>query len=375
MSAKEYQNFFTVAMHEPMLAAVALANHAAQPAPQLYWNSVLPNTQMPRSISELLHPDSTNEEKSTNIVNAVGNGKGKPEIFPFSNRNYVQSHYGVFNRNYIQSHYRKCPPPSDEGKPENIPLANRKKYGPPSERKRYARGSPPSDNQLLHYKELAIFFFEKDMRPGATMKFQFPRSSNTATFLPRESAQSIPFSSKKLPEIFNHFSVKPTSVEAKTIKQTIEECEAPGLKGEEKYCATSLESMVDFSTSKLGTRNVEAISTEVLERGATMSMHNYTTMPGLKKLAGDKVVVCHKENYPYAVYFCHAIKQTAAYVLSLKGDDGEKVKAVTICHLDTSEWDPEHLSFQILDVKPGTVPICHFISTDAIAWVPKHKSA
>ena len=106
-----------------------------------------------------------------------------------------------------------------------------------------------------------------------------------------------------------------------------------------------------------------------------MSMHNYTTMPGLKKLAGDKVVVCHKENYPYAVFFCHAIKQTAAYVLSLKGDDGEKVKAVTICHLDTSEWDPEHLSFQILNVKPGTTPICHFLTTDAIAWVPKHKSA
>ncbi|ONI34332.1 hypothetical protein PRUPE_1G475400 [Prunus persica] len=208
-----------------------------------------------------------------------------------------------------------------------------------------------------------------------TINHQFHRNSNTATFLPRESAQSIPFSSNKLPEIFNHFSVKPTSEEAKTIKQTIEECEAPDLKGEEIYCATSLESMVDFSTSKLGTRNVEAISTEVLEKGATMSIQNYTTMPGLKKLAGDKVVVCHKQNYPYAVFFCHAIKHTAAYALSLKGDDGEKVKAVTICHLDTSEWDPEHMSFKIVNVKPGTIPICHFISTDAIAWVPNHKSA
>ncbi|ONI34350.1 hypothetical protein PRUPE_1G477000 [Prunus persica] len=332
--------------HLPLIFAIlslaAVGNHAAQPAPQLYWNSVLPNTQMPRSISVLLHPDSTNEEKST-YMNAVGNGKGKPEIFPLGIRRYVQKRYGGGIRRYNQE--------------------------------RYGKGPPPSDNQLLHYKDLAIFFFEKDMRPGATMKFQFPRNSNTATFLPRESAQSIPFSSNKLSEIFNHFSVKPTSVEAKTIKQTIQECEAPGLKGEEKYCATSLESMVDFSTSKLGTRNVEAISTEVLERGATMSMHNYTTMPGLKKLAGDKVVVCHKENYPYAVFFCHAIKQTAAYVLSLKGDDGEKVKAVTICHLDTSEWNPEHLSFQILNVKPGTIPICHFISTDGIVWVPKHKSA
>ncbi|VVA41566.1 Hypothetical predicted protein [Prunus dulcis] len=339
------------------LAAVALANHAAQPAPQLYWNSVLPNTQMPRSISELLHPDSTNEEKSTNIVNAVGNGKGKPKIFPFSG--------------YSRKNYEGSPPPHVQKNYGQKNYEGVKVYG----QKNYERGASPSDSQLLHYRDLAIFFFEKDMRPGATMQFQFPRNSNTATFLPRESAQSIPFSSNKLPEIFNHFSVKPTSVEAKTIKQTIEECEAPGLKGEEKYCATSLESMVDFSTSKLGTRNVEAISTEILEKGATMSMHNYTTMPGLKKLAGDKVVVCHKENYPYAVFFCHAIKQTAAYVLSLKADDGMKVKAVTICHLDTSEWDPEHLSFQILNVKPGTTPICHFISTDAIAWVPNHKSA
>ncbi|BFG29000.1 hypothetical protein CerSpe_152740 [Prunus speciosa] len=310
------------------LAAVALANHAAQPAPQLYWNSVLPKTQMPRAISELLHPDSTNEEKSTNIMNAVGNGK--------------------------QTDHK--------GKPENIPLANGIYY---------FRYDHPIDN----YKNVAIFFLEKDMRPGATMNFQFLRNSNKATFLPRESAQSIPFSSNKLSEIFNHFSVKPTSVEAKTIKQTIEECEAPGVKGEEKYCATSLESMVDFSTSKLRTRNVQAISTEVLEKGATMAMHKYTTMPGLKKLAGDKVVVCHKQNYPYAVFYCHAIKPTAAYVLSLKGDDGVKVKAVAICHLDTSEWNPKHLAFQILKAKPGKIPICHFLPTDHIIWVPNHKSA
>ncbi|PQM33438.1 BURP domain protein RD22 isoform X1 [Prunus yedoensis var. nudiflora] len=266
------------------LATVALANHAAQPAPQLYWNSVLPNTQMPRAISELLHPDSTNEEKSTNTMNAVGNGK----------------------------------PTDHKGKPEIIPL-RLEKYG-----KHYGSSA---DNPL-HYKNVTIYFFVKDMRPGATMNFQFPRNSNTANFLPRESAQSIPFSSNKLTEIFNHFSVKPTSVEAKTIKETIEECEAPGIKGEERYCATSLESMVDFSISKLRTRNVQAISTEVLEKGATMSMHKYTIMPGLKKLAGDKVVVCHKQNYPYAVFYCHAIKPTAAYVLSLKGDDGVKVKLV-----------------------------------------------
>ncbi|BBG95490.1 BURP domain-containing protein, partial [Prunus dulcis] len=300
---------------------------------------------MPRSISELLHPDSTNEEKS------------KPENFPLGNRRYTQSHYG------------KLPPPSDEANlkishwaidvMEEVLLHTFKTVWRGAKlyiQSHYRKAPPPSDNQLLHYKDLAIFFFEKDMRPGATMKFQFPRNSNTATFLPRESAQSIPFSSNKLPEIFNHFSVKPTSEEAKTIKQTIEECEAPGLKGEEKYCATSLESMVDFSTSKLGTRNVEAISTEVLEEGATKYMHNYTTMPGLKKLEGDKVVVCHKENYPYAVFFCHAIKQTAAYVSSLKADDGMKVKAVNHLSSRHIRMGPRALSFQILNVKPEPLP-------------------
>ncbi|KAL6986718.1 BURP domain protein rd22, partial [Sarracenia purpurea var. burkii] len=36
------------------------------------------------------------------------------------------------------------------------------------------------------------------------------------------------------------------------MEKSIKECEDTGIKGEEKYCATSLESMVDFSTSKLG---------------------------------------------------------------------------------------------------------------------------
>ncbi|XP_016646968.1 PREDICTED: BURP domain-containing protein 5-like [Prunus mume] len=273
-----------------------------------------------------------------------GYGKGKPETFPLGNKHYTQKGYGkgkpetypLGNKHYTQKGYGK-------GKPETFPLGN-KHYT----QKGYGKGKP--ETYPLGNKDLAIFFLEKDMRPGTTMKFQFPRNSNTATFLPRESTQSIPFSSNKLPEILNHFSVKPPSVEAKTIKQTIEECEAPGIKGEEIYCATSLESMVDFSTSKLRTRNVQAISTEVLEKGATMSIHKYTTMPGLKKLAGDNVVVCHKQNYPYAVFYCHAIKPTAAYVLSLKGDDGVKVKAVAICHLDTSEWNPKHLAFQILKI-------------------------
>ncbi|KAJ6435026.1 hypothetical protein OIU84_000294 [Salix udensis] len=57
-------------------------------------------------------------------------------------------------------------------------------------------------------------------------------------------------------------SVKPGSREAEVMEEKVRECENPGVEGEEKDCATSLESMIDFSTSKLR-KNVQAISTEV----------------------------------------------------------------------------------------------------------------
>ncbi|XP_008220016.1 PREDICTED: BURP domain-containing protein 3-like [Prunus mume] len=112
------------------------------------------------------------------------------------------------------------------------------------------------------------FFLEKEMQPGTTMKYSLVRNINGACPLPRKIAQSIPFSSAKLPEVLNKFSMEPTPVEAAVIQETIQDCESGTLNGEDRYCATSLESMADFAMSKLG-RNVQAFSTEV-EKGATL---------------------------------------------------------------------------------------------------------
>ncbi|KAJ6330117.1 hypothetical protein OIU76_008862 [Salix suchowensis] len=205
-----------------------------------------------------------------------------------------------------------------------------------------------TETQLRDDPNVALFFLEKEMHPGKVMNLQFTENTDTATFLPRQVADSIPFSSDKLPEIYSEFSVKPGSMEAEEMENTIKECESPGIKGEEKYCATSLESMIDFTTSKLG-KNVLAISTEV--DGQT-KMQKYTIKTGVKKMAGDKSVVCHKQNYAYAVFYCHATKSTRAYTVPLVGDDGTKAKAVAVCHTDTSAWNPKHMAFQVLNVKP-----------------------
>ncbi|XP_068303574.1 BURP domain protein RD22-like [Pyrus communis] len=206
----------------------------------------------------------------------------------------------------------------------------------------------------------ALVLLEKNIRPGTTMNLPFARNTNTATFLTRRTAESIPFSSTKLPEILKHFSLEPSSVEANTIKETIQDCEAPGFKGKEKYCATSLESMIDFTISKLGT-SVEALISTEEEKKATMFMHKYTIMPGVKKLEGEKAVLCHKKNYTYAVFYCHAIKQTRAYIVPLVGADGVKTKAVAVCHIDTSEWNPKNLDIKALQAIHTHTHTCTYV--------------
>ncbi|XP_038976599.1 BURP domain-containing protein 3-like, partial [Phoenix dactylifera] len=212
-----------------------------------------------------------------------------------------------------------------------------------------------------------IFFLQKDvLHPGANKTIHFIRTSSGATLLPRRMADSIPFSSIKLPEMLARLSINPNSTEAESMKKTLQDCEAPPVDGETKYCATSLESMVDFSTSTLGTRNIRALSTTLDNHATPKQVY---TMSKVQKLAGSKFVSCHVMNYIYAVFYCHS-QSTVAYTLSMVGKDGTKVEAVAACHTNTAEFNPQYVAFQVLHVKPGTVPICHFLLENGILWSP-----
>ncbi|XP_054794020.1 BURP domain protein RD22-like isoform X2 [Prosopis cineraria] len=297
----------------PLLIVVVLvATHAASP-PELYWKSMLPATSMPKFITELLHP-----------AVIVGKAGGDTTI-------HVRHNITFGNQNYA-----------------------------------YAA---VSDTEFNNIPNTTLFFLEKDMKPGHRMNFQFMQTSNQSFFLPREVVKSVSFSSGNMAQILKEFDVKAGSTEAKVLKETVELCEKPGVKGEEKYCATSLESMVDFITLKLG-KNVEAFSTEV-NKGT--KKQEYTIKQGVKKVGEAKVVVCHKLNYICALFYCHKTETTIAYTVPLVGADGTKVKALSLCHTDTSGWNPKHLAFQVLKVKPGSVPVCHFLSQDNVVWVLCHK--
>ncbi|XP_009416720.2 BURP domain-containing protein 3-like [Musa acuminata AAA Group] len=224
-----------------------------------------------------------------------------------------------------------------------------------------------TDTQLHDDPNVALFFLEKDLHPGAKMKLHFTNTISGASFLPRRAADSIPFSSTRLREILDRFSVEPNSAEAAAIKQTLRDCEEPAVRGERKTCATSLEAMVEFSTSSLGTSKVKAASTTVSKEG-TPAQEYTIAASGVREMGGEELVTCHAEPYAYAIFYCHATSTSRGYEVDMVGKGGTTVEAAAVCHTDTTAWNPEHVAFKVLDIKPGSAPVCHFLPQDHVVW-------
>jgi hypothetical protein len=101
---------------------------------------------------------------------------------------------------------------------------------------------------------------------------------------------------KYIPEILNYFALQVNSKEAQVIRDEIGGCEEPNMEGEEKFCATSLESLIDFSVERLG-RNVRVLSTDAGKK------QEYTVSAKATMIGDHKAAVCHKMRYPYAVHY------------------------------------------------------------------------
>ncbi|KAL2318228.1 hypothetical protein Fmac_032104 [Flemingia macrophylla] len=329
---------------------VVVATNAAL-SPEFYWKSTLPTTPMPKAITDLLHSDWKEEKDTTvgvgnggvNVGAEKGNQGGGTDVSVGGGNGGVNVHTG------------------QKGKPVHVGLGP---YSP------FDYNYAASDTQLRDHPNVALFFMEKDLHRGYKFNLHFTHTTNIhATFLPRTLADSIPFSSNNVTDIYQKLSITPGSDEAQTVKNTISECEERAIEREEKRCVTSLESMVDFATSKLG-NSVDAVSTEV---GKESELQEYTiAASGVKNMGGDREsVVCHKETYPYAVFYCHKSDATIVYSVPLEGADGNRVTAVAVCHTNTSNWNPKHFAFQVLKVQPGTVPVCHFLPQDHLVFLPK----
>ncbi|KAK1321527.1 BURP domain-containing protein 5 [Acorus calamus] len=278
---------------------------------EAHWKTVLPDTRMPVVINELLHPAEKSHSAGVIIDNNGNNG------------------YNIYGKEDFTS--------------------------------------------LRNVPDATLFFLEDDLkRSGTRMHIQLSkRMTNSASFLPQSEAKSIPFSTADLPNTLSRFSIKPNSNLALRMQETLQQCEAPALKSEEKLCATSLESMVDFVVSKLGTnKGVQARVTVLEDRTVSKRAFKWYMVAGMAEEVGYvKTVNCHPQTYAYLTYYCHSLKGTRTYVVPFVGDDGTNAEVVAECHSDTSEWDAKHISFKMLHVKPGSVPICHALPEDSIVWM------
>jgi hypothetical protein len=333
------------------LFAVAIVVNDAALTPELYWNKVLPGASMPKAIRESLNSEVIKNKGSSAVP------QSRP--IPIYGKGFVAAETSIKDVYDV--------PAGKVGRSSSTFIYKRIRYG----RIRYGRIKyAATETALKDASKVSLFFLETDLVPEKTFNLQFIRGGSPVSFMPREMADSIPFSSHNLTYILHRFSINPESEKASTMKETITTCEEPGISGEEKYCPTSLESMIDFSTKILGKKNnVRAVSTG--SNGDTQ-IKKYKIEHSVKSLTGDRDVdatsiVCHKMPYVYAVFYCHSIKSTKLYTAPLKSETGSEVEAVAVCHEDTTKWNPEHLSFQMLKVKPGT-PICHFLADDTVVW-------
>ncbi|XP_078431437.1 BURP domain-containing protein 3-like [Wolffia australiana] len=291
-----------------------------------YWQTFLPATPIPDALRELL-PMDDNLAKSSKFVG-----------------------FGVV-----------VPTPGSDGVTITVPVGGVDNV--PS----FTFGYATSETQVHDHSGTALFFLEKDLVLGSKMKVHFMHTISNGRFLPRSVVESLPFSSSNLPEVLTRLNIDPKSKRAAIISKTLRMCEKPGVEGENRYCVTSLESMVDFTTASLGSQNLLAISTKISNLNSPKQA--YAISPsGVKTIAGTNAVVCHPMRYAYAVYYCHTARATKSYTVSLAASDGTKVEAVAVCHTDTSSWNPKHIAFQLLKVKPGKIPVCHFLPADRIVW-------
>nr|XP_043622891.1 BURP domain protein USPL1 [Erigeron canadensis] len=224
---------------------------------------------------------------------------------------------------------------------------------------------------------LNVFFHVHDLYSGKKMPIYFALNDplTTPRLLAKEHADLIPFSSSKLPYILDLTSLAYDSPQAMVMEQTLKQCELEPTPGEVRFCASSLESMLDLTRGIMGDKvKLKTLTTKIHDLPNNISNHTllqeYTFLKEPLEIHTSDMVACHTMAYPYAVFYCHGQKgYNRVFEISLGGQDGNRVDAVAVCHMETSMWDADHVAFRVLGGHPGSSPVCHFLPTDNIVWI------
>ena len=239
----------------------------------------------------------------------------------------------------------------------------------------HGHSSTHMDDHLDLDPSINIFFSMQDLKPGKTLPLYFPQQdpSSFPPLLSKEVADSIPFSYSQLPKLLEFFSFSQGSPQAKDMEATLRVCEVKPIKGETKLCATSQESMVEFVQTMFGvdSKYFRALPTSYLAKSTTSTLlQNYTILEVPKEIPAPKTISCHTMPYPYLIYYCHFLGgENKVFEALLEGQNGDRVDAFCVCHLDTSGLSPDNVLFRFLTIHHGA-SVCHFFPVGDLIWVP-----
>jgi hypothetical protein len=67
---------------------------------------------------------------------------------------------------------------------------------------------------------------------------------------------------------------------------------------------------------------------------------------------------------------CHSVPKSRVYRVDIRHPKTKKNinQGIAACHLDTSNWDPNHLSFKVLEGGPGQLEVCHWLFENEFSW-------
>ncbi|CAN6329103.1 unnamed protein product [Urochloa humidicola] len=219
-----------------------------------------------------------------------------------------------------------------------------------------------------------LFFFEKSLEIGSTRSTVIPLTGLNPPFLHHEASKSIPFSPRNLTSIINMLAPASFTM-IDDISFTLHRCENPteqAINGEKAGCSTSIESYLDLIVSILGTSQARAFSADVPKEGIVSQRYTIASVRLLTH--SQSILVCHDMAYPYKVFYCHMSFPTRVYQAKLVSEvNGSSLDALVVCHLDTSSWDPEHVFFKLMHVKPGQTTACHYLNRGSMVWVATAK--
>ncbi|KAI5073285.1 hypothetical protein GOP47_0011298 [Adiantum capillus-veneris] len=218
------------------------------------------------------------------------------------------------------------------------------------------RGPKAQVNEYVH---------EKQLYKGSEIMMPDLNDDNlVASFLPDSISKQIPYGTQELRSLLHMFQYHSETNMSKNIIMSLNECEAKSLADQKWVCARSLNDLVAFVRSSVGS-DAEL----VWSNDATFSNKKVQVIDVQLKYAGHgkPPVSCHNFAFPHALFYCHYIQGTKVYHVTLKDTASGITKSrIAICHAlhsITTTMLPANMSPNEQD--------CHWIYGSHLMWVPK----